>query len=63
MLRTMFSVLAIAASGEVALAAATGAEAIKERREIIKANGEATKPLIPMLRDEAPFDLGRFRML
>jgi cytochrome c556 len=41
---------------EIALAA-SGAEAIKERRALMKANGEASKPIVPMLKGTAPFDL------
>jgi cytochrome c556 len=56
MRQTMFSVLVIAGTASIAMAG-TGADAIKERREIMKANGEATKPLVPMLKGEALFDL------
>jgi cytochrome c556 len=49
------AILAIAASVGVALAA--GADTIKERRELMKANGEVSKPLVPMLKGAAPFDL------
>ena len=48
--------MALTASMEIALAA-SGAEAIKERRALMKANGEASKPIVPMLKGTAPFDL------
>ena len=57
MMRMIFAALAIAVSAGVALAAVSGAEAIKERRALMKHDGEVTKPLVPMLRGKAPFDL------
>jgi cytochrome c556 len=51
----MGAILAIAASIGVAYAA--GADAIKDRRELMKSNGEASKPLVPMMKAAAPFDL------
>ena len=46
----------MALSAGVALAM-SGAEAIKERRALMKENGEATKPIVPMLKGQAPFEL------
>ena len=54
-MRMTVAVIAIAASVGIALAA--GADTIKERRELMKANGEASKPLVPMLKGAGPFDL------
>jgi cytochrome c556 len=53
----MFATLAIAASAGVALAAATGAAAIKERRALMKTDGEVSKPIVQMLEGKAPFNL------
>jgi len=47
--------LAVGLSAGFALAA--GSDAIKERRALMKANGEASKPLVPMMKGTAPFDL------
>jgi cytochrome c556 len=57
MMRTTFAALAIVAGGGVAFAAVTGAEAIKERRALMKTDGEVSKPIVPMLKGKAPFDL------
>ena|SRR5579863_2534318 len=46
---------AIAVSAGLTLAA--DSNAIKERRALMKANGEATKPIVPMMKGAAPFDL------
>jgi len=56
MKKSTASVLAVVLSAGLA-AAAMGADAIKERRALMKANGEATKPLVPMMKGTAPFDL------
>ena len=42
MMRMTFAALAIAVSAGVALAAVSGAEAIKERRALMKHDGEVT---------------------
>lgn len=55
MKRGIASVLAVLLSAGIA--AAAGADAIKERRALMKANGEASKPLVPILKGTAPFEL------
>ena len=54
--RFSIAVAALALTVGVALAA-SGADAIKERRALMKENGEATKPVVAMLKG-APFELG-----
>jgi cytochrome c556 len=55
MIRLTMAAFAVAAFASIALAA--GADSIKERRALMKANGEATKPIVPMMKGQAPFDL------
>jgi cytochrome c556 len=57
MVKFTIAALAIAASAGVALAAVTGAEAIKERRALMKADGAVTKAVFQMLQGRTPFDL------
>ena len=48
------AVLVVAVSAGVAFA---DSDAIKARKDLMKANGDASKPLVPMLKGAAPFDL------
>jgi hypothetical protein len=57
MAKSTIAVLAIAASAGVPLAA--GTNAFKERRALMKANGEASKPIVPMQKSAATFDWRR----
>jgi len=57
MMRMTFAALAFAASAGVAAAAVTGLEAIKERQDLMKADGMATRAVVQMLQGKAPFDL------
>ncbi len=56
MMRTTFAAFAIAATTGIALAV-TGAEAIKERRALMKTDGDVTKPIVPMLKGQKPVDI------
>jgi len=56
MMRMTFAALAIAASTGIALSA-TGLQAIKERQDLMKADGAATTKMVAMLQGKAPFDL------
>lgn len=57
MLRMTYAALAVAASAGIALAAVTGLEAIKQRQDLMKADGAATRAIVQMLQGKAPFDL------
>ena len=56
-MRKLSVVVAMFALGANAALALSGADAIKERRAVMKANGDATKPIVPMMKGQAPFDL------
>jgi cytochrome c556 len=43
--------------GASAALAMSGAEAIKERRALMKTDGDVSKPIVPMLDGKAPFNL------
>jgi cytochrome c556 len=56
MKRTIWAGLAIILGVGVGFAAD---DPIHARRELMKANGAATKPIVPMLKGAAPFDLAK----
>jgi cytochrome c556 len=56
MIRTTFAAFTFAASASITLAA-TGLDAIRERQELMKADGATSKPVVAMLQGKAPFDL------
>jgi cytochrome c556 len=56
-MRKLSVILAMFVLGASAALAMSGAEAIKARRELMKADGAATKPLVAMLQGKAQFDL------
>jgi len=53
-MRNIFVLAAILLASATSLSAAN--DPIAERKEILKGMGEATKPVVGMLRGEAPFD-------
>ena len=57
MVKFTIAALAVATSAGVALATATGAQAIKERRALMKADGAVTRPVFQMLQGRVPFNL------
>lgn len=48
--------MAILALSATIAFAMSGADAIKERQALMKENGEVTKPIVPILKGQAPFD-------
>jgi cytochrome c556 len=56
-MRKLSVFVAISVLGANAALALSGAEAIKARRDLMKADGAATRPVVAMLQGKAPFDL------
>ncbi len=56
-MRKLSVFVAIFVLGASAALAMSGADAIKARRELMKGDGAATKPVVAMLQGKAPFDL------
>jgi cytochrome c556 len=56
-MRKLPVVVALFALGAEAALAMSGAEAIKERKELMKADGAAATQMVKMLQGKAPFDL------
>ena len=56
-MRKLSVLVAMLVLGATAALAMSGAEAIKARRDLMKADGAATRPVVAMLQGKAPFDL------
>src|SRR5271165_2751039 len=52
-----WTISAVGLALTVSVAIAAGADAIKQRRELMKVDGAVTKPIFQMLQGRTPFDL------